>query len=261
MNEVLKVEGLDKSFGGFAVINNVSFSLNAGARHALIGPNGAGKTTLVSLLSGALSADAGRIDLMGRDITAASPRVRVKGGLVRTFQVNNLFDGLTVQENVLLAVSERSNTSGRMFQVLSTRRDLIEESRAILVQLGLEEYADRKITELPYGAQRLVEIAIALSLRPMVLLLDEPAAGITGRDASRLLDIIDGLPAEIAVLMIEHDMHVVRRFAAEVTVLVAGSILMSGKPEEVMGSPEVHRVYLGEDRQKRHHGERGHSRA
>ncbi|MFM9885172.1 MAG: ABC transporter ATP-binding protein [Burkholderiales bacterium] len=242
----LHADGLRKSFGGLLVTDNVSLQLEPGARHALIGPNGAGKTTLVGLLSGVLVPDAGRILLAGHDVTTADVRTRVKLGLVRTFQVNSLFNSLTVLQNVLLAVSEHGRTSAQMFGAIATRKNLVNRAKAMIEQVGLSADASRTIIELPYGPQRLVEIAIALSLEPKVLLLDEPTAGIPAADAAYLLEAIARLPADIAILMIEHDMHVVRQFARAVTVLVAGAVLCSGPPDEIMASDEVRRVYLGQ---------------
>ncbi len=251
MTAALETFDLCKTFGALKVVDRVSLRLPQGARHALIGPNGAGKTTLVQLLSGVLRADSGRILLAGADITTSSQQRRVKQGLVRTFQVTNLFRGLSVLENVFLAVSERQGASRQMFAAAGRRRDLIERAEAIIEQLGLAGDRHRRISEIAYGQQRLVEIAVALSLDPKVLLLDEPAAGIPSRETSLLLDAVERLPPDIAILMIEHDMHVVRRFAREVSVLVGGRILMTGLPHEVMSSQEVHSVYLGQAGQKR----------
>ncbi|MFN0304514.1 MAG: ABC transporter ATP-binding protein [Burkholderiales bacterium] len=248
----LHADGLRKSFGGLLVTDNVSLQLEPGARHALIGPNGAGKTTLVGLLSGVLVPDAGRILLAGHDVSKTDARTRVKRGLVRTFQVNSLFNNLTVLQNVLLAVSEHRSASTRMFGAIATRADLVDRAEAMIEQVGLSAEAHRTIVELPYGPQRLVEIAIALSLEPKVLLLDEPTAGIPAADASYLLEAIERMPADIAILMIEHDMHVVRQFARAVTVLVAGAVLCSGPPDEIMASDEVRRVYLGQGGQLRY---------
>lgn len=245
MSAVLEVEHLGKRFGALTVTNDVSLQLGVGDRHALIGPNGAGKSTLVGLLSGTLAADSGRIVLLGNDVTRATPQHRVRAGLVRTFQVNSLFHGLSVLDNVLLALGERYRASRQMFRPVAARADLIEYAHAMLASLGIDRHADQRIDRLPYGPQRLVEVAIALSLEPSVLLLDEPAAGLTLADALQVLDALDRLPAHIAVLMIEHDMHIVRRFAQTVTVLVAGAVLTSGRSAEVMADPEVHRVYLG----------------
>ncbi len=247
----LETIDLCKSFDALHVSKNINLRLPTGARHALIGPNGAGKTTFVQLLSGVLRSDRGQIFLMGEDITFASKRRRVKLGLVRTFQVTSLFRGLTVLENVYLAESEHVGVSQQMIRAAGTRRELLARAEATIAQLGLGEDMHRKIAEIAYGRQRLVEIAVALSLEPKVLLLDEPAAGIPTKEVSILLDAVDRLPRDIAILMIEHDMHVVRRFASEVTVLVNGSVLMTGSPRDVMSSDEVRTVYLGQSGHQR----------
>lgn len=246
----LETVDLCKTFGALKVVDHVNLCLPQGARHALVGPNGAGKTTLIQLLSGVMRPDGGRILLAGINISGSSQQHRVKQGLVRTFQVTNLFRGLTVLENVFLAVSEQEGSSHQMIVAAGKRRNVIERAEAIIEQLGLSPDRHRRISEIAYGQQRLVEIAVALSLDPKVLLLDEPAAGIPSKEVSLLLDAVERLPADIAILMIEHDMHVVRRFATEVGVLVSGKILMSGPPEQVMSSEEVRTVYLGQARQQ-----------
>ena len=250
----LQATGLHKSFGAFKVADDVGLHLAAGARTALIGPNGAGKTTLIGLLSGTLRPDAGRISLHGRDITRDAMASRVKRGLVRTFQVSSLFTKLTVLENVFLAVSENAGASNDLWRPAGRRRDLIERTEAILERLHLADSRHRRMAEIPYGEQRLLEIALALALKPKVLLLDEPAAGIPTDEVSVLLDAVASLPTEIAILMIEHDMHVVRRFATEVYVLVHGRVLTVGPPAEVMASPDVRAVYLGQSGQSRFAG-------
>jgi ABC-type branched-subunit amino acid transport system ATPase component len=249
MSAILEATGLCKNFGALAVVKDVSLSLERGARRALIGPNGAGKTTLIGLLSGVISTSAGRIVLAGEDVTDLAPHRRVKRGLGRTFQVNNLFQSLTVLENVLLAISEHRGASRRMVTPMSRERALLDEARTILAELGLKQCSEVRVSELSYGRQRLVEIAIALSLRPKVLLLDEPAAGIPASDAAELINALKRLPADMAILLIDHDMQVVRQFAQNVTVLVGGSILMSGVTEAILASEEVRQVYLGRDRQ------------
>jgi branched-chain amino acid transport system ATP-binding protein len=251
----LEATGLQKSFGALKVTDDVRLRLEAGSRTALIGPNGAGKTTLVGLLSGTIRPDAGRISLHGRDITRDALAFRVKQGLVRTFQVSSLFAKLTVLENVFLAISENEGASYDLWRPAGRRRDLIERAEGILERLHLADRRHRRVTEVPYGAQRLLEIAIALALEPKVLLLDEPAAGIPTDEVGVLLDAVAGLPPDIAILMIEHDMHVVRRFATEVYVLVHGRVLAVGPPAEVMASPEVRAVYLGASGQSRFAGE------
>jgi branched-chain amino acid transport system ATP-binding protein len=247
MNDiVLEVANLKMHFGALNVMNDVSLTVRTGARHALIGPNGAGKTTFVNLLSGVLTPSSGRITLMGRDVTGDSPEQRVKLGLIRTFQVNNLFRDLTVLENVYLAVSEHLHASRDPFRAAGRRHDVLDQAEQVIAQLGLADDLHHKVAEIAYGRQRLVELAIGLSLKPKVLLLDEPTAGVPSAEVSGLLDIIDRLPTETAIIIIEHDMQVVKRFAQEVTVLVAGAVLMSGSPDAVMSSEEVRSVYLGQ---------------
>jgi branched-chain amino acid transport system ATP-binding protein len=230
--------GLSKQFGAVAVASDIHFCLETGARHALIGPNGAGKTTFVNLLTGRIAPSAGRILLNGRDVTRIGQSARARLGLARTFQINNLFPALSVLENVRLAVAEhRGLTTGR--------RALIEEAYATVEQLGLGADALAAVRALPYGKQRLVEIAIAIALKPAVLLLDEPAAGVPGSESGIVLDTIAQLPAGMAVLMIEHDMDLVFRFARRITVLVRGAVLAEGTPDEIGADPRVREVYLG----------------
>jgi len=245
---ILEVSGLNRSFGALVVANAIDFRLEAGARHALIGPNGAGKTTFVNLLTGRLQPSSGRIALAGEDITHLSQAQRVKRGLGRTFQINQLFKGLSVLENVVMAVAERIGVAGDMFRVAGSRRDVIEEAYALLVRLGIADDALKPAREVPYGRQRLIEIALALALRPRVLLLDEPAAGVPQGESRVILDVVEALPAEIAVLIIEHDMDIVFRFAKRITVLVQGAILVEGTPQEIAADPRVREVYLGEHR-------------
>jgi branched-chain amino acid transport system ATP-binding protein len=251
----LEAVDLNKSFGALKVTDDVTLRLRPGSRTALIGPNGAGKTTLVGLLSGTIRSDAGSISMFGRDVTHDSLALRVKRGLVRTFQVSSLFINLTVLENVFLALSEHEGASSDLWRPAWGRRALIERADAILERLRLADYRRQQVASVPYGVQRLLEIAIALALEPKVLLLDEPAAGIPANEMSVLLDAVDSLPDDIAILMIEHDMHVVRRFAAEVNVRVHGRLLMTGPPAEVMASPEVRSVYLGSAGHSRFTGE------
>jgi branched-chain amino acid transport system ATP-binding protein len=248
----LQANGLRKAYGALTVTDNVDLTLAAGCRHALIGPNGAGKTTLVGLLSGALQPDAGQIALAGEDITGIGAHRRVKRGLVRTFQVSSLFPTFSVAENLYLAISEHAGVTSRLFKVAGRQRALLERVETFVERMGLQDDAHRQVSMIAYGKQRLLELAIALALEPKVLLLDEPAAGIPAAETSFVLDAIASLPPDIAVLMIEHDMQMVRRFASEVSVLVNGRILMSGKPEDVMSSDEVRAVYLGRAGGERH---------
>jgi len=242
----LETRGLCKSFGALTVAQNIDFRLDAGARHALIGPNGAGKTTFVNMLMGALAPSAGRILLGGEDVTHAPQAERVKRGLGRTFQITTLFRNLPVLDNVALGVAERRGVARRMWRPAAEHREVRDESLELLATLGLAEDAAARVGGLPYGKQRLVEIAIALGLRPKVLLLDEPAAGVPSHDSGRILQVLDELPGDIAILIIEHDMDVVFRFARRITVLVQGEILIEGTPEEIAADRRVHQVYLGE---------------
>jgi branched-chain amino acid transport system ATP-binding protein len=247
MNEiVLTASGLTKSFGALLVASDIDLELRSGERRALIGPNGAGKTTLVGILSGTLRPSHGKISLLGRDITHERPDRRVKAGLVRTFQISSLFRNLTVLENVYLAASEHLGAARHMFRAAYHHRKVMERAEAVVGMLGLSDEAHSRVAEIAYGRQRLVEIAIALCLEPKVLVLDEPAAGIPTDQTSLLLDVIEKLPSNIAILMIEHDMQIVRRFAASVTVLVAGTVLTTGSPQEVMADQRVRSVYLGQ---------------
>lgn len=248
MNIALETHGLCKSFGALTVADDIDFRLESGARHALIGPNGAGKTTFVNMLTGALAPSSGRIVLGGEDITATGQAKRVKLGLGRTFQINALFRRLPVLDNVALAVAERRGVARRMLRAASAHGDVREESMELLATLGLAEDAGVRILDLPYGKQRLVEIAIALGLKPSVLLLDEPAAGVPSLESHRILQVLDNLPKHIAILIIEHDMDLVFRFAQRITVLVQGEVLVEGTPDEIGKDRRVHQVYLGEQR-------------
>ena len=241
----LATRGLNKSFGALKVTQNVRFDLPAGGRHALIGPNGAGKTTFINLLTGVLPPDGGTIELDGDDITALPPHQRVKRGLARTYQINTLFPDLTPLEAVALVICERHGVSRNWIQPLARRSAIIDEAFALLNDLGIGDYAHRQTRHLAYGHQRVLEIALALAARPHVLLLDEPAAGVPAQESGILYEVISALPAEIAVLFIEHDMDLVFRFASRITVLVSGRVLREGPPEEIAEDDEVRSVYLG----------------
>jgi branched-chain amino acid transport system ATP-binding protein len=242
----LETRGLGKSFGALTVANDIDFRLEKGARHALIGPNGAGKTSFVNLVTGALSPSAGHILLDGCDITALPQAARVKRGLVRTFQINQLFRGLSVLENVTLAVCERRGVGADLWRPAGVHHAAIEEAYSLLEQLGIAEDALRPVATLAYGRQRLTEIAVALGLAPKVLLLDEPAAGVPSGETGRIIEAIERLPAEIGLLIIEHDMDLVFRLARRITVLVQGTVLVEGPPAEIGADPRVRQVYLGE---------------
>ncbi len=246
MTVALETVGLGKSFGALQVTRDVHLSLAAGDRHALIGPNGAGKTTLVNLMSGALAPDQGQVLLAGRDITTLSQAQRVKQGLARTYQINQLFADLSVLENVVISLSERAGAGWNPWRRSSANSAVIDEAVVILAQLDLQDHALSLVRELPYGRQRLVEIAMTLAQRPSVMLLDEPAAGVPSAESHIILDVIAALPDHIAVLIIEHDMDIVFRFATTITVLVAGAILAQGSPADIANDEQVQAVYLGD---------------
>ena len=242
----IETRQLCKAFGAFVVMDSVDFRLEPGARHALIGPNGAGKTTFVNLVSGALSPTSGTIRLGDVDVTGLTQAQRVKRGLIRTFQINQLFRRLSVLENVGLAITEREGLAGNMLRAAGKNRGVIDEAFAVLERVGLAGDAMRPVADLAYGRQRMTEIAVALGLKPRVLLLDEPAAGVPTGDVGLIIDLIDQLPPDIAILLIEHDMDIVFRVAKRITVLVEGATLIDGTPAQIAGDPRVREVYLGE---------------
>lgn len=248
MTAALETIGLVRHFGALTVANDVHFRLDPGSRHALIGPNGAGKTTFVNLVTGRLRPSAGRILLNGTDITGLSQARRVKSGIARTFQINTLFRGLSVLENVTLAIAEHTGVGPRMLGRGARYRRAVEAAYALLDSLHMADDGLQPVRTLPYGKQRLVEIAIALGLDPTVLLLDEPAAGVPSAQTRIILDVIERLPDSIAVLIIEHDMDLVFRFARRITVMVQGGILVEGTPAEIAADARVREVYLGERR-------------
>jgi branched-chain amino acid transport system ATP-binding protein len=247
MNAALRAEGLTKRFGGLPALTDVSLALPRGARHALIGPNGAGKTTLINVLTGVLAPNAGEVFLEDEAITSLRQHQRVKRGLTRTFQINTLFPGLTVLESVMLAILERKGLGARWWRGVATFTEEAAEAHELLASLRLEGDAHRLTRELPYGRQRLVEIALGLATRPRILLLDEPAAGIPARESMEVLGVIASLPADVTILFIEHDMGLVFRFATRITVLVGGRVLTEGTPDEIRHDERVRAVYLGTD--------------
>jgi ABC-type branched-subunit amino acid transport system ATPase component len=243
---LLETRALSKYFGALAAASDIDFRLLAGARHALIGPNGAGKTTFINLLTGVLSPSRGRVLFKGQDITAVEQAARVKLGIARTFQINRLFRGLTVLENVCIAVAERVGIASSMLQPAGRNSQMVGEAMTLLETLKLADNAGHRISELPYGRQRLVELAIALGLKPRVLLLDEPAAGVPSAESHIILDAVAALPKDIGVLIIDHDMDLVFRFAEYITVMVSGAIFAQGTPKQIGADQRVREVYLGQ---------------
>jgi ABC-type branched-subunit amino acid transport system ATPase component len=243
---VLETIGLEKRFGGIVATADFNFRLHAGARHALIGPNGAGKTTLINQLTGVLAPTAGRVLLLGEDITRLRPDQRVRRGLARTFQINQLFLQMTPLETITLAVSERLGLGRSWWRPAGTRAGVADEVAEIATRFHLMDVLAEKTVNLPYGRQRLLEIAVAFAARPRVLLLDEPAAGVPESERHDILAAVAALPREVTVLLIEHDMDLVFSFAERITVMVNGAHFTEGTVAEVANDPRVKAVYLGE---------------
>lgn len=245
MSVLLDIRDLDKRFGGLHVTRGVSFQIAAGERLALIGPNGAGKTTLVNQISGVLRPDAGDIWLQGSNMTSLSQSQRVRAGLARTFQITTLAPHFPVQRQVELALFEREGLTNQAWRSIDSYPALKTEALALLEQLGLRALAATTTEDLAYGEQRLVEMALALALQPKVLLLDEPMAGVPKGDGLRILSALDNLPRDLGVLIIEHDMDLVFRFANRILVLADGAVLADGTPDQIRNDPKVRSAYLG----------------
>ena len=255
MNEtVLETRGLLKRFGGITPTNDVSITVERGARRALIGPNGAGKTTLINLLTGVLAPTAGEVWLDGAEITRLSPHNRVRRGIVRTFQINQLFNELTPLQSLALSVSAQLGISARWWQRLGADARVAPICDTLLHQFRLDDVMNQQVKHLAYGKRRLLEIATALACAPRVLLLDEPVAGVPEGEREEIFEIIDALPTEVSVLLIEHDMDLVFNFATSVTVLVNGAVFAEGSVDAIANDPRVKAVYLGESLDKREHG-------
>ncbi|MBV9633278.1 MAG: ABC transporter ATP-binding protein [Methylobacteriaceae bacterium] len=245
MSALLRVERVSKNFGGLVASRNVSLALESGDRVALIGPNGAGKTTLVNMIAGLLPLSAGRVMFAGQDVARVSAVARVRMGLVRTFQISRLFPDLTSREHLGLAVLQRQRRTGHLFRRFEAMAEVQREIDGLLAELGIEALGGRAAGALAYGEQRLVEIAIALALQPRVLLLDEPAAGVPQGETRRIVGALDRLPADLAVLIIEHDMDLVFRFARHIIVLAEGEVIFEGAPAVAANDPHVRQAYLG----------------
>jgi len=248
---VLQTHGLVKRFGGITATDHVNLTIHQGARHALIGPNGAGKTTLINLITGVLPQSEGRITLEGADITELAPHQRVRRGLVRTFQINQLFSGMTPLETLTMVVSQHRGLGTNWWQALGHDKSVVERCGQLLEQFRLTDVMHQRTEQMPYGKRRLLEMAIALACEPRVLLLDEPVAGVPAGEREELLHTVSALPADVSVVLIEHDMDLVFEFAKRITVLVNGAVLTEGTPEEIAQDPQVKAVYLG-------HGEGAH---
>ncbi len=247
---LLKIEGLRKSFGGLLVTDSVNLDISQGEIHAVIGPNGAGKTTLVNQIVGELAPDAGRIELLGQDITHWSVAHRARLGLGRSYQINSVIQSFTVLENILLAVQSGpvgGKYSFHFWQAATQTSTLVSRAEEIMALVGLADARDRLTGALAYGQQRLIELAMALASSPKVLLLDEPMAGLGATETQQMIDLLQRLQREYAILLIEHDMHAVFSLATRVSVLVYGKVVMCDTPEAVRTSSVVREAYLGDE--------------
>jgi ABC-type branched-subunit amino acid transport system ATPase component len=247
MIPALETRNLTKHFGAFTVTNDVSLSVPTGARHALIGPNGAGKTTLINLLTGALTPSGGTILLAGDDITKTSIHARVQRGMARTFQINQLFADLTPLESMLIALNQRRGDGARFWRSLSSHQETADEAATLLEQFRLSDVMDEPSQRMAYGKQRLLEIALAIAMRPKVLLLDEPAAGVPEDERHEVLGIVRNLPQDVTIILIEHDMELVFSFADQISVLAAGQLIAQGSVAEISTDAHVKAIYLGAD--------------
>jgi ABC-type branched-subunit amino acid transport system ATPase component len=245
---VLRTDGLSKSFGSLAVTRNVNLELARGERRALIGPNGAGKTTLFDLLTGELKPDRGRVFFGSRDITKTSPDFRARAGIARSFQKNNLFGDLSVLENLTVAVVIASGAGHVFWRALRKQSKIRDRAIEFARTVGIEDHLGERVSNLSYGLQRHLEVGLALAVDPVVLMLDEPTAGMTPEETAAMKSLIRSLPGSLSVLMVEHDMDVVFDIMDQVTVLDYGTILFEGTPEQARESEVVRERYLGEAR-------------
>jgi branched-chain amino acid transport system ATP-binding protein len=242
---VLRTDHLCRSFGSLVVTNDVNLTVEAGERHVIIGPNGAGKTSLINQIGGQLEPGSGRILVKDTDITGWSPSRISRLGVARTFQRNNLFQNLSVMENLRLAVQGRRGGALNFFTPVGRLDDMIARAEALMRRVHLGEDGTRLARNLSYGEQRQLEIGIALAGEPDLLLLDEPTSGMSPGETARMIDLIAGLPRTFSILMIEHDMKVVFSVADRITVLYYGEVLATGTPADIQANARVREVYLG----------------
>jgi branched-chain amino acid transport system ATP-binding protein len=246
MSDILRLDNLKRNFGGLTAVDGISLRVAPGERRAIIGPNGAGKTTLFNLISGELPATAGRVYLGGQDVTGLAAYQRANLGMGRTFQRNNLFFGLSVFENVRLAVQHHQGISRRLFAPAARFTAANQAALILLDRIGLAGYRDAPASTLAYGQQRALEIALALANAPRLLLLDEPTAGMSPGETAEIVRLIDSLPRELTILIIEHDMDVIFSLADRISVLYYGRVLVEGTPAEVKGNRQAQEIYFGE---------------
>ncbi|MGA9393832.1 MAG: ABC transporter ATP-binding protein [Azonexus sp.] len=246
---LLEVRDLSRRFAAVDALKDVNFSVVAGEIHALIGPNGAGKTTFIHHVSGALQPDSGSVHFAGRDVTGLSMHQRVAAGMARSWQITNVFRGLSALDNVALAVQGRpdAGSSFSFWHPVRSEQRLFDEARGHLEQVGLGARTATLAGSLAHGEQRALELAMALATRPQLLLLDEPMAGTGPEESARMVELVEHLARHVTILLVEHDMDAVFRLADRISVLVDGRLIATGTPEAVRGDPEVRRAYLGDD--------------
>lgn len=244
---VLATHGLSKAFGALVATDDVSIELRPGEIHAVIGPNGAGKSTLIAQICGSLPPDAGRVELLGRDVTHLSTVARAKAGIGRTFQISALAMEDSVRENVLLGAVGAASKGHRVFASLGSDSDLSARAEEALSRVGLSALAEARCADLSHGQRRQLEVAVALTLRPKLFVMDEPMAGLGADGSKQMTGFLDGFRAEAPILLVEHDMDAVFALADRITVLVYGRAIATGTVEEIRRSPEVREAYLGED--------------
>ncbi len=246
MTPALQLRELRKSFGGLPAMNGVSLDVMPGERRLIIGPNGAGKTTLFNLITGDLKRDAGAIRLFGDEVSRLKPHERAHRGLARTYQIITLFPKDSLEHNLVLSLLGLSKSRWDVFRPLARHAGLNEESLRVLKRVGLEHLAKRSIGEVSYGEKRRLEIAMALAQKPKLLLLDEPFAGLSREERAAMKELIAGIPREVTVVMIEHDMDTALDLAERITVLHYGSVIVEGTRAEVVADPKTREVYLGD---------------
>lgn len=243
---LLHVDGLHKAFGALQATDGVSLTLRAGEIHALIGPNGAGKSTLIKQIAGGLAPDAGRVWFEGRDVTALSTQARARAGLGRTFQISSLAMEATVLQNAVLGAMGRAGSVWRFLRPVMRDAELVEQAQAALARVGLTDHASTRTAELSHGQRRLLEVAVALTLKPHAFVMDEPMAGLGASGSKRMTTFLDGLRREAPILLVEHDMDAVFALADRISVLVYGRVIASGTVDEIRADPAVREAYLGD---------------
>ena len=243
---ILTTVNLTKRFGGLCATDEVSLNIEQGEIHALIGPNGAGKTTLVGQLTGSVSPDSGRVLFEGKDITTLPTYQRAHLGLVRSFQISSIFPDITVLDNISLAVQVHQGHSFRFWRDARTDNSLRRPAQLVLEQVGLAAHADMTAAELSHGAQRQLEIAMAVASAPKMLLLDEPMAGMGPEESRGMVNLLRLLKDRITILLVEHDMDAVFALSDRITVIVYGRVIATGRPTEIRTNEEVRRAYLGD---------------